>query len=255
MKKLLSIALLAVTINVANAQTSTTTTTISTTPQKWRIGLTGNLGGAWLKSNNSQINYKSAGVQYGLNLQVEKRLTNAVSFLTGAGISWHSSSVGFVNDTNTVVNLTVDNVQYEMISRKYSFQSVDIPLGLKLKTNEIGAITYWAQVGLLPSLRVNASATKNTYKIGNTESTFSGGNEKMTVNDANFFRASVFGGLGIEYSLSGSTALTVGVQYVSGFLSTLHSTSNNLYTNGNINNKLAQNVMSNYITLNAGILF
>ena len=77
----------------------------------------------------------------------------------------------------------------------------------------------------------------------------------MTVNDANFFRASVFGGLGIEYSLSGSTALTVGVQYVSGFLSTLHSTSDNLYTNGNINNKLAQNVMSNYVTLNAGILF
>jgi hypothetical protein len=253
MKKLLSLILLTLATSTLNAQTSTTT--ITTTPQKWRFGITANLGGSWLKSNRSEMIRGNAGLQYAVNLQIEKRLTNSVSFLTGAGVSWHSGTLDLVNDTNTVVNMEVNNVEFAMVSRKYSFQSVDIPLALKLKTNEIGMITYWAEVGVLPSIRWKASAKDNTYKVGNTESAFTGQDEKMNVNDANFLRASVIGGLGIEYSLSGSTALTAGIQYVGGFLSTLHSESDNLYTNGKIENKLNQNVMSNYVTLNVGILF
>ena len=255
MKKLLSLTIAILVVGALQAQTNTITTTTSSTPQKWRIGLTANLGGSWLKSNKAEMQYKTPGLQYGLNLQVEKRLTNSISFLTGLGVSWHSGTVSFVNDTNTVVNIIASNSQFELLSRTYSFQSVDVPLGLKLKTNEIGMITYFAQVGLLPSLRINASATNNTVKVGNTETILDGANKKMIVNDANFLRASIFGGVGIEYSLSGSTALTASIQYVSGFMSTLHSTSDHLYTNGNSNNKLAQNLMSNYITLNAGILF
>lgn len=264
MKKLLSLSVAVLLAGFANAQTSTTiTTTTSPGIQKWRFGIKGNLGGSWLKSNRTEAAYKSAGFQVGGGLQLEKRISNTASFVTGIDISLHSGSLNFNDSSYVSLTKTANNTTttYHMASAKYSVQSIDIPLCLKLKTNEINYITYWVQVGVIPSITWKANATNLTYHnfSGNGTSELTGNDETLNVReDVNLFRASVMGGLGIEYSLSGSTALLVGLNYVDGVTSTLSSQSDLLTTYSyktKTHDPLKQAASSKYVNLTVGILF
>ncbi len=261
MKKALSLAVLLFVGLAVNAQTSTTITTTSTPGlAKWRFGIKGTLGGSWLKSNKSNMEYASPGFQYSGGLQIEKSLSKTVSFVTGIDISAQGGKVSFGDSAHAV--LKNDGKDYYMKSRSYNFQSIDIPLSLKLKTSEIGYLTYWMQVGVMPSIMWKATASKNTYDNGGGVATLAetnGDDKKLDVrNDCNLFRASIIAGLGVEYNLAGSTSLLLGIHYVDGFTSTVLKESKTLYTSNwaHLNQKqMEQSLSSKYIMLTAGLLF
>ncbi len=261
MKKLLTLILLSAAASALNAQATTTTSSVSTSPQKWRFGIKANIGGSWLKSNTSEANYKSPGFQFGGGIQAEKRISNTASFVIGGDITVHSGTVSF--DDSSYVTYAKEKVNYHMTSTKYTLQTIDIPLSLKLKTSEIGMLTYWMQVGVMPSITWKASATNLTYfnASGNGSSILSDkdGEEKINVReDANLFRASLVAGLGVEYNLSGSTSLLVGLHYVDGFTSSMSKQSDILTTTDYKKvtyDPLKQAISSKYFTLTAGILF
>ncbi len=261
MKKLLSIILLTAATSALNAQSATTTTSVSTSPQKYRFAIKANIGGSWLKSNTAEASYKSPGMQFGGGVQIEKRISNTASFVFGGDITVHSGTLSF--DDSSYVTFVREKVNYHMTSAKYTLQTIDIPLCLKLKTSEIGLLTYWMQVGVMPSITWNASATNLTYfnASGNGSSILSDKNGEETISvreDANLFRASLVAGLGVEYNLSGSTSLLIGLQYVDGFTSSM-SKQSDILTNTNYKkvtyDPLKQAISSKYFTLTAGILF
>jgi hypothetical protein len=88
---------------------------------------------------------------------------------------------------------------------------VAIPVTFRLRTNEIGYLTYYGQFGLTPGINVRARGTTDSNP-GDTK-------EKQDYNPViGFFNLALSFGAGIEYSLSGNTALLAGLFFENGIV-------------------------------------
>jgi hypothetical protein len=85
-------------------------------------------------------------------------------------------------------------------------QYIDVPLGLKLKTEELGYTTFFFQLGFNPMFNINAFSTSD-------DETFDKENNRE---DTNLFNLGYHLGAGAQYRLGGSTALVGGVRWSSG---------------------------------------
>jgi hypothetical protein len=123
------------------------------------------------------------------------------------------------------------------ISTLYKLQYLEIPIALKMKTNEINYITYFAKFGGSVNARLS-SVADISEKSGTRTIT----EEDKNINkDISLFRVAFNIGVGIEYSLGGTTAVLVGLNFNNGLTDILKS-----------KDVKANN---NYISLNLGILF
>lgn len=144
----------------------------------------------------------------------------------------------------------------------YTLKYIDLPLTLKLRTNEIGYMTYYGQFGL--GLGINIKATQDT------ETKYGTGNQVLTAetvnisDDIKLFRASLIVGAGIEYSISGSTAIQVGLTFNNGFSNILNGEIPEFESDGKIkvdsNNEIVnsskkRSATNKVFALNLGIFF
>lgn len=135
-----------------------------------------------------------------------------------------------------------------------SLQYVELPISLKMKTNEIGYTKYYGQAGIIPALNTRARAdrkiTNSNYNAGQKEKAMlvlgqaKDPEENVNVkSEISAFDMFVMIGGGMEYTLSGTTALLGGISYQHGLMN----------VNDNANKKY--NLKNRYISLNLGIVF
>lgn len=107
---------------------------------------------------------------------------------------------------------TTDTVPIN-VERCVKMRYVQIPLTLKLKTNEFGKFTPFGLVGVSPSFAVSR---RWDGKVGATEV------ENEKANDfTNPFNFSLTAGVGTEYAVAESTRLFAGLVYNHGFMNIL----------------------------------
>ncbi|MFT6845514.1 MAG: opacity protein-like surface antigen [Flavobacteriales bacterium] len=144
----------------------------------------------------------------------------------------------------------------------YNLKYISIPLTLKLRTNEIGYITYYGQFGL--GLDINIKATQDTEtKYGNGQTLTD--KEVDISDDIKLFRTALVIGAGIEYNISGNTAIQVGLTFNNGFSNILNGSVPELDTDGNVkvddstdeieSSSKQRSATNNYFALNLGIFF
>lgn len=129
--------------------------------------------------------------------------------------------------------------------RKYKTKYIQIPLMFKMRTNEMGKLRIYGQIGLGTNFLIGAKA--------DDEFTPDGGNavsdEDVDIYDEmTFMRESLILGAGVEFNLGSSTNLIAGITYNNGFIDVLNG-ENNRYSW--LNNK----AYSNYVSLDIGIVF
>ena len=184
-------------------------------------------------------------------MTTEFGFTKNYAFSTGLEILNANGKLGFADSTiYTLPNTTHPNLTDTFILQKrtYKLRYVEIPLLLKLKTNQIGPITYFGQFGF--DLAVLWKATANDNVTGVTTS-----NTDIDISkDVNFIRLALNVGLGLEYNLAGTTSLVISLNYDNGFTNALKKNSETLYAK-KFNTPFAQNAVFNYIGLNIGVLF
>ena len=121
---------------------------------------------------------------------------------------------------------------------------IEIPLTLKLKTNEIGSLTYFFQIGVSPGVNISAkkSFESNTQTtVGGTIRNKPGSEDGIENNkEINNFNLSMVIGGGVEYAISGETILLGGIQFNNGLSDAF---------DGN------PKVNTNYLALTLGVLF
>jgi opacity protein-like surface antigen len=142
---------------------------------------------------------------------------------------------------------------------KLDLQYIEVPLTLKLKTNEIGYLTYYGQIGITPGVklkgRVDASSNNQNDDLQNTN----------VLKDINFVNLALTVGGGIEYSLTKDVSLLAGIYFNNGFINVIPKDGGD--ENVNIQNKInkdkaerpktsdGEKISMNNVSLRLGFMF
>lgn len=245
----------------------------------------------WLRPEGKIISTDGADIKFGGGITMEFRLARVASIKTGFQIlssggklkynnggenAAGSSTVSYYynNDDDKIVEYKKDHApsssetHYQLNNRQYKATYLVIPVLLKLKTKEIGMMTYYGEFGLNSSFRWKGKVNDElaVLDIPNYGAPASKTNISLT-REYSIYTAALNFGLGSEVNLSGTTSLTVGVNYNLGFTNALYQKSKYLQKRTNSVNfsqldptaytvqPLEQKVKQNAVVLTVGILF
>lgn len=222
----------------------------------FRFGLKASPNIGWLKPDTRGINSNGASLGFNYGLMAEFTLGNSYNYGLGSGveISTFSGKLEFP-DVVAPIDTTLVNSRN---SSSYTYRYVEIPFTIRMKTNEIGYNTYFANFGVSTSFRV-----RGRQNISYSLPTGNLNEENIDVlGEIAPFRFGLILGGGVEYNFHGKTALIAGITFNNGFSNIFKKDYYELNTNGEVllnNNKpnqtVEQKAISNYISLDLGIFF
>ena len=186
----------------------------------------------WMKTKSEGLTSDGNRIGFKYGLMADFNFGENYALATGIYIN---NSGGKVNALEVVDSLE-QNVSYNL-----KIQSIEIPLTLKMKTKEIGYFKYFGQFGFAPQIIINSTAD-----IG-----VEGGETKDEVDMQDRIAdldLSLVLAIGIEYNISGTTNLVIGLSYQSGFIDLLQGSADGF-------NQVEKKATSNQIALNLGVLF
>lgn len=243
MKKiLLGLALMSA-MNTLNAQESAS--------KNVRFGIKGDLSFDWLNSSNKKkLLNGGVGIGYDWGLQLEFRIADNFSFVSGLTLKTSSYKLDFAGapDADRVVYIldknselverkengsfdTLNQKAYAINTRNYKTNYINIPLVLKMKTKEIGYLTYFGQFGANLAFATKTRVKDSGFELDTTSNKFTVSYNNTEINASKSIipvRAGIVVGGGGEYNFSGSTSLFFALQYNHYFTSYLKS--NDKYT-------------------------
>jgi len=219
----------------------------------------------WFGIDTREVKMDAAHVKFGYGVTTEFAFGNNYAFVTGIEHKMGGATVDF--ETRPFYTTLDDSVMI-LDTRSYKLDYVNIPIGLKLMTNEIGYFTYFGKFGVDASFLVRARADDNgTYTSDVTENIEL--DDRDIFSEVSMFKVGLNVGAGAEWNFSGNTSLIFGLSYHYGFidvfkdpdqadLNTEHALGSAFDTNA-ISNKVTSPLSltgnAQFITLDIGILF
>lgn len=160
---------------------------------------------AWFSSDEEKIvpNGSILHIQTGLSMDLFFQQNYA--FALGLGINnmggklLYNDSTRIYTENDTLLVLPGQIVRHNL-------QYLDIPLGIKLKTEELGYATFFLEVGFNPMININAHVTAK-------DDTF---RKEQIRESTRLFNLGYHAGVGVEYRLGGSTSAVGGIRWSSG---------------------------------------
>jgi hypothetical protein len=162
---------------------------------------------SWFTTDIKQIRNNGARPGFNFGLSFNKYFAPNYSFTTG--INLLSTSGRLISSDTTIINIS--NVKSKVLPGNpvvYKIQYLTFPIGLKLQTNQIGYVTFFSDLGLVPKVVINR-------KLDIPSLSLSGENGS---NELRLFNLSYHVTVGMEYSLGGTTALVLGLDFDNNFL-------------------------------------
>ena len=200
-----------------------------------RMGIKVSPNISWIRPETREYDHTAVRVGYSYGLIADIGLGENYTFSTGFNIAMMGGTLEY-----PVLHGTPQTE--EILSRRYHLQFVEVPLTIKMHTQEIGYITYFGQIGFGAGLRIRAKSRDYFPEIGNVHYF----NDDIAA-DTRLLRGSLIIGGGIKYSLGGRTSLLGGVTFNNGFSNILKGT--NQVTGRR------PSAMQNYLELTLGVMF
>lgn len=136
-------------------------------------------------------------------------------FIIGGDRNYAFSTGLLLNNVGGKTTFPFNNVN---LNRSTKYQYIELPLTLKLMTNEIGYITYYGQIGADAAFNI---AAKSDYDTFDQTGKLVRMTDEDVMDNTELFRASLIVGAGLQYNFSGNTSLLLGLTYNSGFTNIL----------------------------------
>jgi Outer membrane protein beta-barrel domain len=178
------------------------------------VKLSPNIG--WYNSPDAALVPAGAMGGFGFGLIAEFKLAknNNYGFVTGLNITNQGGKLEYQSVAQEGSNPTLFFQSKAVAEQRTRY--IDIPLMLKLKTNEIGYMTYFFNVGLVGGINVRSVQDLTlTYNNGTSEK--SQIITKQDINDQMVVGRVLFvAGLGAEYNIGGNTSLFGAINWNNG---------------------------------------
>lgn len=185
---------------------------------------------SWFRSDDETVEPDGSILHLHAGLNMDYFFGENYAFVLGVGINNLGGNLLYADSTefsSKGETLLVEPGQ----SAKLNLQYVDIPIGLKLKTEELGYATIFLQLGFNPMINLNA-------KLSSEDASFDREDIRESINT---FCLGYHAGIGLEYKLGGSTAIIGGLRWSSGLT--------------DVTDNDRANVSMNAITIHLGVLF
>lgn len=204
-----------------------------------RLGIKVSPNMGFIRSDVKELKADGTRIGYTFGLMADFMLGTNQNYAFSTGLYLNNVGGKFKSD----ISYTLDNaVRTGVLSTELSSQYVEVPVTIKLLTNEIGYMKYFGQLGFGAAFNV---ADKATTTVPSGSGLVALDKEDYKDNIA-LFKASLIVGLGMEYNFSGATTLMVGVNYNNGFT--------NLFQDVKVGEKDAK-AKQHYLELNLGMFF
>ena len=176
-----------------------------------RLGFQVSPSFSFMSTDNNQINSNGTNLGLKLGMVAEMYFQENYAFITGLGFAFNSGGTlrheqGGQLWTRSELPQGVDPFLLPGVDLKYGIQYVEIPLGLKFRTNDFGYLRYWAEIPVI-TLGFRSQARGAIMQAGINE-------DKIIIKKEVGALALSWGlGGGVEYELSPNASLVGGINY------------------------------------------
>jgi hypothetical protein len=193
----------------------------------------------WIKPNSE--GYARDGVKAGFNWGFvgEFFLMENYAISTGFNVIYTNGKFSYP-DQQTVNGSATAGETNRLLKLKY----IQLPVILKMKTNDFNGIKIFAEIGFGLGFRTDAKAEDDFYANSRLQQSKS----SDVSNAVRFTRESLILGAGVEYPLGGSTFITGGIRFDNNFIDILKD-------QNSLDKSIEQKGISNFIELQLGLLF
>lgn len=166
-------------------------------------GLYAKGGLSWLSSDNkSYVSNDKVQVTYGFGATMDYNFASNFSLNISAGYCNLAGIAKFKYGTEPFQEIDGNPIGGPYVNNyKYSISYIEVPVGIRGCTNEIGYMTYFLKLGIDPMVRVKAKVAPGLESYVSNKS-------------ANLFNVGWFIGGGMEWSMVGNTRLLVELCYL-----------------------------------------
>lgn len=172
-----------------------------------RFGVVAHPQYTWMASETADVTNLSGKIGFNGGLILENYFAENYAIMSGISISVEGGKLSYEDTLQYIVNDARVPILPET-KLDYSLQYVQIPLGLKLKSNEIGYTTFFANLGFTAGINIKARLKDSEKHI----------QDENISEEIKLFNLGYHFGGGIEYSLGGNTSVLAGVTFVNGFV-------------------------------------
>ena len=196
--------------------------------KRFRMGFKATPNISWMQPKANNITNDGARLGFGFGLVSDIFFAPNYAIGTGLNITYNGGKVSYLDQRQEEISDDLNDFIVNQ-SRTIRTQFIEIPLTIKLRTNEIGYITYWGQFGLGLGFNLN-TFTDDVFDYDLIKNTADGAIswdktdlaslevERENISDEiGFARASLIMAAGIEYNISGSTSILAGIEFNNGF--------------------------------------
>lgn len=213
--------------------------------ENFRFGFTVSPGLSWWKPDNTA--HESGGARFALNygLLLDYKFGNNDRYALATGLTLTldggklvgTGTETFINQneerngifagynpSKIITDTVVSNITTTMTAK---LQHLQIPFALKLRSNEVGYITYYGSFGLIPAFTIRRRADL-IRTVDNVTVTDLNNIEAKNldfypnkINNINPFDLGLTFEAGLEYSMTENTALVGGLYFTNGFINQL----------------------------------
>ncbi len=194
---------------------------------------------AWLKPDIK--GYESDGSKIGFiyGLMMDYNFSKNYAVDIGLEVSYRGGKLKY--DYVLSQNVTANG------KMTYNIKYLEIPLSIKMKTNEIGYMTYYGQFGVQPGINIGAKMDYVYTQVNPSAPVNSVSDKDVDIaNQIVDVNVSILFGIGTEYRISGNTSIMLGLQFSNGFTDLIKN---------NDQNGTPIKAVSNYFALNVGVFF
>jgi len=189
-----------------------------------RLSFTGSPSMNWMVTNNTKAAREkfTPGYDFGLNADIyfsedEKYslLTGLLITNTGGELSYNANSEFQFAGTTLPASSTI----------RYRLRYIEIPLAIKLRTDQFKRMRYWGEFGLTSMVNIDSKGDSNNGVLA-----------KSNISDEiNLFNLAMDVGVGFDFDLGGSNSISTGLIFENGLVDV---TTDNAFTDKTIVNSL-----------------